>query len=556
VSPDGRLVAYASDRAGRGDLDIWVQQAAGGVPLRLTDDPSDDHSPDFSPDGKQIAFRSARAGGGIYLMPALGGPQRLVIADGRTPRFSPDGERLVYRTGAFRGLSNALPSRLFVIPLEGGTPVQIAGGFAVALDPVWAPDGRALLFLGRSDETRPLRETFDWWWAPLDGAPPVKVGAFETAPLSETVAYQSVGSPTAWTRAGVLFTAGDDNLWTLPLSLDGRPTGPPQRLTNLTGRAEAPSVAPDGSLVFAVTHSQRAIERIAVEPGSGHTRERLYADNRSVAMRASTSADGSLVVFEQGFDGYYEIWSFETRTFRQQMVLRATSRLPVNPTVSGDGARVAYSVTRAAGSDEQTDGYVVELTEGVPKPVCQRCLPYGFLSDDRRLLATWDRRRAIGVIDTRDGSRVELVREASGELDRPHASADDRWLAFRQETGERFTTYVVPLTPHRVAARSSWQRLDEPTTTGRPCGWALDTPTLFLLLDTDGFRCIWGQRVDPGSGRLQGPVFPVQHLHEQMEGTGPSTSLGNPVSAAGFLYERTIRAGDIWRLAPHARGQR
>ncbi len=42
LSPDRRLVAYASDRAGRWDRDIWVQQVGGGVPLRVTDDPADD----------------------------------------------------------------------------------------------------------------------------------------------------------------------------------------------------------------------------------------------------------------------------------------------------------------------------------------------------------------------------------------------------------------------------------------------------------------------------------------------------------------------------------
>src|SRR4030095_17186389 len=102
-SPDGRLLAFASDRAGQNNLDIWVQQINGGVPLRLTDDPADDTMPRFSADGSQIVFRSDRGGGGVYMVPALGGVARLIAPGGRGPRLSPDGTRISYWTGDFRG---------------------------------------------------------------------------------------------------------------------------------------------------------------------------------------------------------------------------------------------------------------------------------------------------------------------------------------------------------------------------------------------------------------------------------------------------------------------
>jgi hypothetical protein len=96
VSLDGKMLAYASDRSGEGNLDIWVRQLPEGPPLRLTRHAADDVEPAFSADGSRIAFRSSRRGGGIYVIPTLGGDERLLAAGGFSPRFSPDGHWIAY----------------------------------------------------------------------------------------------------------------------------------------------------------------------------------------------------------------------------------------------------------------------------------------------------------------------------------------------------------------------------------------------------------------------------------------------------------------------------
>src|SRR4029077_5896939 len=66
LSPDGRFLLYV--KAVNGNTDIFLQRVGGGNPLALTrDSAADDTQPAFSPDGQQIAFRSERQGGGLFV---------------------------------------------------------------------------------------------------------------------------------------------------------------------------------------------------------------------------------------------------------------------------------------------------------------------------------------------------------------------------------------------------------------------------------------------------------------------------------------------------------
>jgi len=110
--------------------------------------------------------------------------------------------------------------------------------------------------------------------------------------------------------------------------------------------------------------------------------------------------------------------------------------------------------------------------------------------------------------------------------------------------------FVVPFIPGHPPPDNLWIPIDEPTTTGRPAGWSLDGSVLYLLLDADGFRCLWGQRVDQTSGRPLGGPSPARHFHGSRVATagGVSSTFGNAVSAVGFIYEAMDTRSDIWKL--------
>jgi Tol biopolymer transport system component len=77
------MLAYYLDPVDySGNTDIWATQVGSGQPLNLTADHAGaDAFPSYSPDGRQIAFRSSRDGGGYFVMPALGGPPRKIVAE-------------------------------------------------------------------------------------------------------------------------------------------------------------------------------------------------------------------------------------------------------------------------------------------------------------------------------------------------------------------------------------------------------------------------------------------------------------------------------------------
>ena len=237
LSPDGKLLAYASDRSGEGNLDLWLKQVEGGEPIRLTYDPADDCEPSFSPDGKRIVFRSERNGGGIYIVPAIGGEERLVVREGLRPKVSPDGKQIAYFAGASaRNLSNRA-SKIFLVPSHGGQPQPWQPEFQFARSPLWSPEGDHLMFYG----CRKMGEC-DWWVGSLDGKTAVKTGALsllrgQKVRLAVVPPYPSLAP--AWLPGAeadrLIFAAqsGDStSLWQLILSRKTwQAVGPLQQVT-------------------------------------------------------------------------------------------------------------------------------------------------------------------------------------------------------------------------------------------------------------------------------------------------------------------------------------
>lgn len=144
ISPDGKRIAFISNRDGR--LKLYVMSAEGEGVVRLTDDMGEDDSPAWSPDGTRIAFVSTSHGNtDIFVVNADGsGRKRVTTHSGADihPNWSPDAKRVLFNSLRHAGDPDRIG--LYEIGADGSgeRPIapQVNGSYAS-----WSPDGKAIL---------------------------------------------------------------------------------------------------------------------------------------------------------------------------------------------------------------------------------------------------------------------------------------------------------------------------------------------------------------------------------------------------------------------------
>ncbi len=160
--PGGGRIAYTSNREGK--YDLYLMNADGSEPRRLTNTPAEELHPAWSPDGRRIAFQCMSADGAsnVCLVNPDGSGYTQVTRWGpndpgaQRPVWSPDGQKIaVSRESPSGGLQY-----VWVMNADGSNQLQIVEG----RDPSWSPDGRRIAFT-RYDGTG-----YQIWTAGPDGS--------------------------------------------------------------------------------------------------------------------------------------------------------------------------------------------------------------------------------------------------------------------------------------------------------------------------------------------------------------------------------------------------
>ena len=429
LSPDGNLMAYASDREG-GSFDIWVQQVSGGKPLRLTDHPASDWFPSFSPDGTQIAFRSERGGGGIYLVDALGGESRRIVDKGHTPRFSPDGRFISFI--AVPPSLDARLNRMYLVSPKGGEPqpchhelypVSVGQGGSL----IWSPDGKRIIFRGRRVDD-PKSE--DWWITPIEGGEAVRTRAIENLALTTMVHY-----PVGWSGRHVYYVSGTTieglNLFRARIDpKDWTIRGPVETITTGPGMKTYPVIERDGRILFtnmtAKINAWGAAAR-ADQGAVGPEFKKLTADLMQ-NFNPSISLDGSKLAYT-AFGGAQaakiEIRIRDLRTGRETTLPVRGLSIGQTPRLSPDGTHLAYRDV----IDGTSKSFVLSPGASAVREICQSCLVLGFFPGNGSVLVR-SNPTEIGKLDLRTGDLKAVLNSQPDAIADACVSPDGEWLAW------------------------------------------------------------------------------------------------------------------------------
>ena len=146
-SPDGKLLAFTSNRYGNDEIMLLSLDQEDSEPIRLTWDQGQNATPSWSPDGKSLVFASRRNGqSDLYSVDVESGDETRLTntnQDEVDPRWSPAGDKVLFQTTRTRysqgwiGVLDLNTREESYFPELGGSAHQAS----------WSPDGNAILYL-------------------------------------------------------------------------------------------------------------------------------------------------------------------------------------------------------------------------------------------------------------------------------------------------------------------------------------------------------------------------------------------------------------------------
>jgi tricorn protease len=413
-SPDGRSIAFSSNRYGNND--VYVIASTGGAPRRLTFHTGGDDVVGWTRDSASVIFRAARGDGAfpsvatLYQIAATGGPEQSLNLDwGYWGSFSPDGKSLVFNrhpaTWSRRHYRGSYAADLWIADIAAKSYTKLLGDEQYnRYWPMWGADG-SIYFVGD----------------PLANEKAAIPGSLDV-------------------RKSV------NNIYKIPVK-----GGPPTQVTRHTdGSLFWPSMSSDGKVI--VYEDNFGIWKL--DTASGKTSEiklDIVSDEKENEIEFETITN-DVDAFDLSPSSRRAVISargqiFTIATERGDITRVAPDKMASRnqaPQWSGDGKLLAF-ISDRSGRDEI---WVSDPEGRAPKKITDLDNEKGALvwtPDSTALLYTAADKKLYSY-SVADGKTAVVASSDVGRIGSVDVSPDSKWIAFsKQDRTLRSHVYIVPI---------------------------------------------------------------------------------------------------------------
>jgi Tol biopolymer transport system component len=485
VSPDGKTIAFASDRDGKPR--VWLKQLSTSGEAPVTEGP--DSAPRFSPDGATILFaRSEGERSSLYRLAVVGGEPRKLVEDANEGDWSPDGKRLAFvrwianNGGTFVGLADA----------DGTQQKELVRIPLALIHPRWSPDSRHVGLVeaanggairsivlvsaedGRVEKLSPARNK--GWISSLAWSGSGKTIIYAEA---DSAVASVTGSSAHVVAQDVRSQKWETLLWT-PSS------------------GQILDIVSPGRIVFDVNSVRENLREIGLTKGELSGESRWLTRGSSSDRQPTYSPDGQWVLFSSNRSGNLDLWEVSTKTGVPRRLTDDTTD-DWDPAFTPDGKQILWSSNRsgpfeiwianADGSGARkvtSDGQDAENPTMTPEGLW---IVYGSFSNEHS---------GLWKIHPDGTGATQIVK---GLLAYPELSRDGRYVALRtNDDPSHVMLRVFRLsdgTPTAFRAALEIRRGFSATSVGRP-RWMPDGKSIVFVGQNDqGVYGLYIQAFDP-----------------------------------------------------------
>lgn len=356
-SPDGRWIAFSSNR--HGQYDVFVSPSYGGKARRLTFDSAHDMTTGWTPDGKGIVFTSTRNqvfpyGPEQYVVPVDGGQEKkLPFLEAKDLAYSPAGNVVAFVRGPgtwyrknYRGSSN---DDIWLASADGATVRRLTDFVGQDATPMFSADGKKLYYVSElhGGAANIVVQDLD------SNTPPAPVGSPRalTTHREESVRKARISGDGAW----IVYECGGD-VWVvstrdglsrkLAIEVHTDEKSNTDRTVTFNRDMTEYAISPDENSIAFVVHGE-----VFVMPARGGKANRV-TDTSAVEHGLAWSSDNKKLVFVSDRNGYEDIYLVESddpETTDLQKASRFKTKVLTNTpeaedaiSFTPDGSRIAF----------------------------------------------------------------------------------------------------------------------------------------------------------------------------------------------------------------------